>query len=562
MFITKFNRMVRNKLIWGGFAFIVVISFVWYFTPSTSQSRQDAERAASAGKLSGESVSREDFRTARLNTYISVVMQLGRQLPITPELDEILRKETWQRLATIQQAQALGLAVTDHEVLTAIQRTPMFQADGQFRTERYDAFCQGFLAKMGLGPQQFEAYVREQILVQKMQEMVVPAVWVPPTQILDLLRKYTDTFTVEHITVDQDEAGRDVQASRDDAERFYEAHTNQFIVPDRVRVRYVSFPASTFLTNIEITAAAVTNYYFDHVQEYTTYDTNGTATVTDLAEVEDDIEDALTIEVALSRARDEAVLFFDRLVPAGRDEKAPSFEEAAAAASLVVHTSTLFSADEPPQALKVGEEFARAAFDLRNRSDSYFSDPISGKDAVYVLAYHEHIDSHLPSFREVEPAAVRLATQQTRREALARKSAEIRGELEKAVLAGKAFKAAAEGQGFKVVTPKPFTAYDAPDPFASAEAVEALAAHQQNELTDPIPVKGGMLIAFISERKPGDEAAIATLRPQMVMNLTRRYSRLLFQEWQESLVRSAGIEDHDAADRAADSEDEEQAEDE
>lgn len=53
----------------------------------------------------------------------------------------------------------------------------------------------------------------------------------------------------------------------------------------------------------------------------------------------------------------------------------------------------------------------------------------------------------------------------------------------------------------------------------------------------------GIMLAYIAERKPGEEAAKESVARQILGALTRQRSRLIFTEWERSLVSNGRLED-------------------
>ena len=69
MFITKFNRLIRSKILWLIFAVVIVFAFVFWDLNTTGISQ--AEHQNTAGKLDGESISNKEFRETHTHTPIS-----------------------------------------------------------------------------------------------------------------------------------------------------------------------------------------------------------------------------------------------------------------------------------------------------------------------------------------------------------------------------------------------------------------------------------------------------------------------------------------------------------
>src|SRR5262245_46114296 len=118
MLITKFHRLIQNRLLCLFFLIVVVFSFViWVSQMPTKEDRVPNGE----GTLGGDSISVEDFQQARFHTYMSLVLMSGRQINITPEIDEQLYDMAWQRIASLREASNFGITTTDDEIVKAIQ---------------------------------------------------------------------------------------------------------------------------------------------------------------------------------------------------------------------------------------------------------------------------------------------------------------------------------------------------------------------------------------------------------------------------------------------------------
>ena len=170
MMISKFHKLIQSRLLWGAFLVIIVFSFVIWGMVWPSD-LEKAEQANAAGSLDGETVGHGEFRSAYLNTYLARALALGREVQSTPESDAVLRRLSWQRLATLREANRMGLVATDDELRGAI-RANFAETDGGFDPARYQAFLQNFIRPLGFSTAQFEQHLREEIQIQKLANLI------------------------------------------------------------------------------------------------------------------------------------------------------------------------------------------------------------------------------------------------------------------------------------------------------------------------------------------------------------------------------------------------------
>ena len=566
MLIGKFHRMIQSRLLWGTFLVIIVMTFVVWGTRFPGQSNK-AKEANAAGKLFGKHISQEEFREAYYSTYMSAVLAVGHSFDITARLDKELRKAAWRRLASLLRAKELGFTSSDEEVMATIQSHPGFSVDGRFSPAYYNAFVQNVLGRMGFNELQFEEHVREEITLQKLQQMVQQGVLVSPYEITRTFRSLTDAFDVQYVKLTRQDVEKGVKVTREDAQAFFMADPAAFTIPEKARVAYISVPASNYMADVTVTEDDQLEYYDQHIDEFTvtntvpvlpgdTSDTNvpAVAQMTNKVEtlgfdlVKTNILERLTYDRALNSAAEKATDFVVSLAP-DREGNAPTFDEAAAAAKLEVYKPEPFAVNDEVPGVDAGYAFNKAVFALNKTPDEYFTDAIAGSNAVYVAGLIEKISERVPEFDEVADQVMEAAREHALNEALSKKAQEVREAAMKAVDAGKSFADGVKPFSLKVVDTGSFTASSALGTNEYAEILlRGVLARNQGEVSDLLPTDDdSVLLAYVAERKAGDPASLESLRPQIRDSVKRQRTRLLFEDWQTALLREAQFEDRVAA---------------
>ena len=567
MLIVKFHRLIQSRLLWATFLVIIVFSFVVWGTQMPKMNTA-AKEANAEGKLNGNWVSREDFRKAYFDTYMSVVLALGKPINMTPKIDEEIRKSAWRRIVALEEAKKLGLGASDEEVLSTIQSHPGFTVDGRFNPNQYNAFIQNFLGNLGFSELQFEEHVRGEIALQKLQHMVQQGVLIPPADIQRTFQSLSDRFTIDYIVLTVTNFEKEVSVTRDDAHKYFLADSSQFTIPDMVRVKYVQIPVETYLSN-----ASVTNedealaYYDEHINDFTVTNTvtetvtnllasgsNAVETVTtnkvvtlDFDLVKTNIFESMTFQAAKEHAADAAMDFVVSLT-SDREGHSLTFEDAAKKASLGVKKLEPFAlADEVP-GIDAGPLFNHAAFNLNKGSDEWFSDAVIGSNNVYVLALEEKIPARVPEFDEVVEKVMVAAKNNALAETLSKKANEIREAAIKAVDQGKSFSGALKAYNLTPSTMKDFTAADASEETNEYVNIilRGILPRNQGEVTDLLSTEDAVVIAYVEKRVPGSAAALDSLKPQIEESVKRQRSRILFEEYQDYLLKLAKFEDRKA----------------
>jgi peptidyl-prolyl cis-trans isomerase D len=537
MLITKFNKMIRNRIVWWIIGGIVIITFVGWFSPHGGC--ETTAPTGQAGSLDGQPVTAAELRTARFDTYLDFCMMSGRKPSMTPQLDKILDEMAWKRVAALRMAKSIGLnPPTDAELLAEIQRQQIFQANGAFSKNQYLAFERNFLTPLGATTAQFENKLREDMILYKLQSSVASAAWVSPPELQRMVARYADNFRVDYVTLGTNMvSGSDISLTDDDIKAFYTDHTNLFEIPPRVGVRYVSLPISNYLSKADVETITIEEYYDTHTDEFTTTDTNGTKVLAPIEDVRSSISNLLVRESSTQAARDAGTDLVISLAPA-RDGAPSVFEKVAEAAGLAVKTTALFNAEGPVPDINGDFDFINAAFKLRPTPDEYFSDAVLGNDSVYILALATNAEPYVPAFEDVSAKVKPLAHEEAVKAALTRAAESVRRKFQEGLSKNESFAVLAKQQTLNVSTTEYFSAYSPPEAMNSPEILESIVVLNRGELSDLISVTNGYVIACIADRKPASEEEASAVRSQLGANIVRRRARILFSEWQAAMVKA------------------------
>ena len=285
MVIHQFNKLIRNKWVWGAFAIAISAFFAFDFLLDDLQ-RDDRETRSSdgAGKLAGESIDAKAFAA-----IAEEIRGLGRNRDWKAEQSEVNRL-AWENYAMLQVAGKAGIEATDAEVMAAIRRDPSFQANGAFSFPLYERL----LRENSMTPEQFEASLKRRITLMRVGRHVLgSAVWTSPMELDQAIADMTDVFTVKVARFTQDKKAADA-VKLDDAglRKWYVDNTNSLALPERTKIRYLKFDATDakVLAKMNVSENDLRDRYDATTDKYTTTDTNGVETVKKFEEVKDKVE--------------------------------------------------------------------------------------------------------------------------------------------------------------------------------------------------------------------------------------------------------------------------------
>ncbi|MBN1557720.1 MAG: SurA N-terminal domain-containing protein [Lentisphaerae bacterium] len=542
MLITKFNRMIHNRILWAVFAVLMSLVLVGFLGAGRSGcDSAEPDRRGLAGTVFDRDVSRREFFAAR---FFELGMQNDPRL--SPEQQDALRQATWERIAALDLAERMGITISDAEVAEVIRRDPAFATEGMFDRNRYQAIVR---SRLGIPLATYEAFLAQDLVLRKLRALLEAASWIAPAELNYRLRNFTDVFSLAYATFSNDTASVAIALDANDLAETFERHREAFTLPEQVSVRYVAFPITNFLPAAEVSETEIEDYYDAHLEDYASTDTNEAATLFQpLEDVRGEITATLRRRKALFAARDKATEFVMALAP-DRYGNALSLTQAVARFDLTLRTSEYFSVDSPVPGLRVDQTFNRAAFALEAADpEAYFSDAVTGTDNVYVLAAHDRVPPRDPDLDEVVADVRELAEAEALDKARRARVETDRADILSAMQAGASFPEAAAAQGWTVVTARQFSVYGTLEhetdmPYSDA-LIQTVTELQTGETSEPLPVENGWLLVHVIQREPGDIAERTLLKPELIAAIDRYRSALLFDDWRLYALEQANLEDY------------------
>jgi len=553
MMISKFHKIIQSKVVWGIFALLISVAFVSVSVPGSknrSAAKRDRKAAQLAGRLFGEEVSRIElgraYNSLRMN-YTLQYAQYGQPFRITPEIDEILVESAWRRLAMLKKAKQLGITVSPKQTVSLIQSQPIFQnrQTGQFDPEAYSMALQqiGSLIR-GMTPKAVEQHYAEEVLLRKVARIPAQGALVTEEEITKAFHLYTDKLTVEYAAVPRSLADTP-KVTEEEAKTHFALNKEEFRMPEKVIVDYVQFAVADHLETAEVTDEMVAGFYENNKQRFLKQPAEDAAPdavpeYQTLEEVKDEIATGIKMQLARSTAADLA----DELVSELADETT-TFESTAQKLGLeIVDNAPAFTLVDPVKGIDPTAPFQRAAFALEKDATHYYSDPVVGRDFIYVISLTKKLPSFLPSFDIVREDVIESARIAAAEKAYVEKAEQVHTEIQQVLKAGTPFADAIAKYKLEMKKTEPFDiASELEDEFGQQIKGASILSGQGN-LTDLVATPNEYLVAYVATKTPGDEATtLPGMRNELSINIGNEKAGHLVAVWQDALLEEAGFED-------------------
>ena len=532
MVIHQFNKLIRNKWVWGVFAILVSAAFCFEDLFSTRDREERAQ--GSSGLLAGENVNASEF-----NSIAEDVRGLGRNRDWKRASSEVNRI-AWETIAALRVAKANGVEATPSEIQQVIRSDRAFQENGAFSFRAY----QMLLREVGMTPERFEEYLKRRLTVKRVTEDVLEsAMWISPMELDRAVADMTDVFTVKvaKFTQSKEEAAA-VKLDEAGLKKWYEANTNSLALPDRVKIRYVKYSAADkdVMAKMTVTDDELHDYYDANSEKWTVTDTNGVEQVKKFEEVKDEIEPELR--------RIAAVQYYEtnltaRAYGAKAAEGKSRLDEIAAEDGLKVAVSDYFTTDggyvdgfmKRPEMLFPGADgLVDAVAQLDPESEDLRYGIVLGKNAAWLIERAEISKAHVPSFEEAKEIVRPKALDAAKADAF---KAKVEAIAAKGVAEVEKTPGITTNITFSVseMTPGMFT-----DQYAVAGAARKLSKGEVSEFAKT--GRDSAVLVICVDRKDGDATKAALLKGQVRDQLSMFQRRQLPEGWLKWNLERLGFE--------------------
>ena len=272
--MTMLDRMRRHRnwLKWS--LGLVVLAFVALYIPSSLRnSTTDLSTTNAVAVVEGHEIRGDEFRRtyqAQLQAYRSayggnmseaLLKQLG--------VDQQILQQMVDERAALAEAERLKMRVSDAEVRLRILAIPAFQENGAFiGAERY----QQLLASQNppMNSTQFEDGIRRALIVDKLRASVTEWLSVSDKELEQEYRRRNDKVKLAVASILSDTLRGTVSASDAEVSTYFAAHTNDFKIPEKRKIRHLLVDTEVMRAKTTVPAADVERAYNENFERYST----------------------------------------------------------------------------------------------------------------------------------------------------------------------------------------------------------------------------------------------------------------------------------------------------
>jgi peptidyl-prolyl cis-trans isomerase D len=164
----------------------------------------------------------------------------------------------------VQAADSEGFAASDQQVAMQINAIDAFKQDGVFSKEKYSRV----LNLQGMTPAGFEWQLQREIISGQLQSGIQQTAAATPDELQHAYMLQGQQRNISYLTIPVAGFYEQVEVSDADVKQYYDAHTNEFMTPERVRVQYLQLDADSISVDNPVDEQALVALYNERSETY------------------------------------------------------------------------------------------------------------------------------------------------------------------------------------------------------------------------------------------------------------------------------------------------------
>ena len=523
-----------KKIVLGGLLTVVCVLMAITLIPGFGSSNfmSNAGTPGVVATVSGQDITANDVQRQAKQMLNQQFPKGGAQASaLLPFFAQRAAENLISEKVLLVQAQNMGLKATDDDLREYMHRGQLGQIlfpNGTFigQTE-----YENFVASNNLTVPQFEQLVKEDILLNKLRDLVASSATVTDGEVRKQFDKQNTKVKFNYAVIKKDDILKSIHPADAELKAFYDRNKNSYVnsIPERRQLKYVVVDNARLLSQTQVTQQELQSYYQDHHDQYLVPEQVNVRHIlikTPLAGSDGKV-DQKAVDVARAKAQD--VL---KQVKAGGDFSALAKKYS----------------DDPGSAKNGGSlswigkgrtvpEFEKAAFSLPKGGTS---DLVQSSYGFHIIHVDDKQDAHLKSLDEVKAQIEPLIKQQKAAQASQQQVEQLLSNARSTSL-----EKAAASKGLQVISTDFVDSKAAlPGIGNDPQFMSTVFAQNQNAQPDQAQIHQGYAIYQVTAVKPPSTPTFEEIRSRVEQEFkNERSTQLLSQKTQELSDRAKS--DHD-----------------
>jgi peptidyl-prolyl cis-trans isomerase D len=245
---------------------ILFIAFAFFGLNSYLQT----DAVSFAAVVNGEEIGLAQQQRAYETLRTRLQEQLGDSYDPALLDEKMLKANSLQQLINqrliLQAADSEGLAASNEQVALRINTVDAFKENGVFSKDRYEQV----LGYQGMRPAEFEQGLKQDIIINQFTSGITLSAAVPGQSLSQAFTLEGQQRRFKYLQLPVSMFSARVTVSDEEAEKYYEAHGDAFMTPERVRGQYLELDVAKLDPGIDVDEQAIQALYDEQASNYVT----------------------------------------------------------------------------------------------------------------------------------------------------------------------------------------------------------------------------------------------------------------------------------------------------
>ncbi len=220
-------------------------------------------------RINGVEIGENQFRRELQNYQSRLQQMLGKNFQADMFSPEMIKQEVVNGLISrelmTQYLEDKKYYVAPVKLAAEIHAIDAFKDEGgQFSKARY----QELIRRQGMSEGGFEQQLARDVASQFLQSGIGQSDFATDTEVQQFLKLNNQQRDIGYLTISKQPYLKNVSASSEQLETYYNSHKNEFMNPEQISVEYVELDLDKLAKAYEITDAAIQQHYDSHRQSY------------------------------------------------------------------------------------------------------------------------------------------------------------------------------------------------------------------------------------------------------------------------------------------------------
>jgi peptidyl-prolyl cis-trans isomerase D len=242
---------------------VIALSFVIYFG-----SMKDSSRIVEYARVNDTMITKAEYDNAYRNLVATYQEQFGgmwnNNLAEMFDLENSALENLINTEIISQEADNLGLRVTEKEIQGSIVVSAAFQTEGRFDKNRYASL----LSYNRMTPAEFEGNIRQDLLQKKINQFLMTLLPVTENEVMDQYKYSNEQVKVSFVKFQPDDFRETINKDSAGMEKYFEDNREEYRIPEKIKLLYIRFDPAEFREGIELEDQDIANYYEDNIQVF------------------------------------------------------------------------------------------------------------------------------------------------------------------------------------------------------------------------------------------------------------------------------------------------------